>query len=170
MIGLSHPSIAVMSNIVEGLGWWDFAPPQFSSAQVLDYEYSWRRVCAVLHYTFPQTFYTSSKARTTLRLLRLRSASHPAQAASINMQHHTKLCLSSLELGSHPFSTLKAHSWHEDSSKIKILKMSLSLPHESTILMKLKKLTSNSHQPKKIWVHIRNTLMKLEINLYLKTN
>lgn len=29
------------------------APPRFSSAQVLDYEYSWRRVCAraVLHYT-----------------------------------------------------------------------------------------------------------------------
>lgn len=25
--------------------WWDFAPPGFSSAQVLDYEYSWRRVC-----------------------------------------------------------------------------------------------------------------------------
>lgn len=42
----------LMSNIAEGLD--DETSPRLDSvrAQVLDYEYSWRCVCAVLHYTF----------------------------------------------------------------------------------------------------------------------
>lgn len=95
-----------MSNIAEGLRWWDLAPPRLGSAQVLDYEYSWRCVCAVLHYTF---CLPATAAAAPFSVSPCSSPPPHPLNPSINMQRHIELCLSSTSRASHVLADM-----HED--------------------------------------------------------